>query len=190
MNKNKHTKTYNKWVEDGYKYFAEVGPTTFSIKELSEISELSRTSFNYYFDNKNLFFNILIEYHLKEIKEFGKLAVSNKTDVTSGIIKSMEKFHIGMKFHTQLFNNRKNTQFNNAYLEGHKIRYCNGILNWFIDYFKLNISKENGKKVFLLFVDVLNTRFNISYQHNNSISFSTIFLEVIADFKLLLKSKI
>ena len=189
MNKNRSTKTYNKWVEEGYKYFAETGPTNFSIKELSNISGLSRTSFNYYFDDKEYFFDLLINYHTKEIEEFGKFTISNSTDIISGVIKSMEKFNTGMKFHTQLFNNRGVSKYNDAYLKGHKMSYCNGILDWFIEYFKLTISKENGKKVFLLFVDVLNTRFNISYQSTNATSFSTIFLEVTNDFKLLLNSK-
>jgi len=189
MDKNKPTKTYNKWLIEGYKYFAENGPVNFSIKALSSMSGLSRTSFNYYFYNKEYFFDLLIDYHTKEIEKFGKLTISDKTDITSGIIKSMDQFNIGMKFHTQLFNNRKISKFNNAYLKGHKMNYCNGILDWFIEYFNLNISKENGKRTFLLFIDVLNSRFNTSYQSTKSISFSSVFLEVVNDFKLLLDSK-
>jgi len=186
----KQTKSYNKWVNEGYKYFAEVGPNNFSIKELGRISGLSRTSFNYYFDSKEFFFDLLIDFHTKEIEKFGKFAISNKSDLTNGIIKAMERFNIGMKFHTQLFNNREIRKYNDAYLEGHNMSYCTGILDWFINFFNLNISKEDGKKVFLLFIDVLNTRFNISYQsRNESTLFSTIFTEVVNDFTLLLGSK-
>ena len=186
----KKSKSYNKWITEGYKYFALSGPKNFSIIELSKISGLSRTSFNYYFYNKEYFFDLLIEHHIKEIEKFGKFAISNKSDLTNSIIKAMERFNTGMKFHTQLFNNREISKYNAAYLEAHKMSYCNGILDWFIEYFNLNISKENGKKVFLLFIDVLNTRFNTSYQsNNNSTSFSKIFTNVVNDFRLLIESK-
>ncbi len=102
-----NTDTYNRWIQEGYPYFSKVGPAAFSIKELSERAGLSRTSFHYYFDNKEDFFDQLIEYHLEEVRKFGQLATRNHTDVTQGIARSMETLSVGTLFHVQLFNHRK-----------------------------------------------------------------------------------
>jgi len=189
MNQNINNKTYKKWILEGYKYFARTGPQKFSIKELSEISGLSRTSFNYYFDNKDFFFDRLIKHHLLVVAKFGEEAIKNKENTLEGISKTMEKHKTGMLFHIQLSNNRNIEKFHDAFYQGHKMNLCSGILDWFIKYFNLKTSKENEKRIFLLFIDILNTRFNQSLQDvNNTLSFSSVFLDVINDFKLLLES--
>ena len=185
----KNHDTYEKWIEAGYAHFARVGPDGFSIKELSEIAGLSRTSFNYYFDGKEEFFDILLEHHMNVVDTFGKKAMSKKSNPTQGLALTMEKMQTGVMFHIQLFNNRKDDKFNKAYLKGHELNYKNGILDWFTDFFELTLNREEAKRAYLLFVDVLNTRFNILLrQPLNPSGFTPVFFEVINDFKLLLRS--
>ncbi len=184
----KNIDTYNKWISGGYQYFSEVGPENFSIKKLSEILGLSRTSFHYYFNNKDEFFDCLIEYHMDEVERFGRLSVKNSSDITQGIMKAMGKLSAGMMFHTQLFIHRKIPKFDKAYLQGHEINFENGILDWFLNYFELKTTGEEGKKAYLIFVDVLNSRFSYLIQTKKTThTFSTLFLEVIDDFKSLLR---
>ena len=181
--------TYEKWVLGGYQYFSEVGPDNFSIKELSEILELSRTSFHYYFESKDEFFDCLIEHHMEEVKKFGDYAIKSGADVTEGLMKAMEKLSTGMKFHMQLFIHRKIPKFDAAYLKGHEINFNNGILDWFLNFFELKMSKEEGKKAYLIFVDVLNSRFSYLMQtKKHNCTFSTLFIDVINDFISMLSS--
>jgi len=181
--------TYNKWISEGYKYFAQVGPLNFSVKKLSGIAKLSRTSFNYYFDNKDFFFDRLIKHHLLVVAKFGEEAIKNKENTLKGISETMEKHKTGMLFHIQLSNNRNIEKFHDAFYQGHKANLCSGILDWFIKYFNLKTSRENEKRIFLLFIDILNTRFSQSLQDTNKMtSFSSVFIDVINDFKLLLES--
>ena len=185
----KNIDTYNKWISGGYKYFSEVGPENFSIKKLSEILGLSRTSFHYYFDNKDEFFDCLIEHHMDEVEKFGTLSVKNSSGITQGIMESMEKLSTCIMFHTQLFIHRKTPKFDRAYLQGHEINFKNGILDWFLNYFELKTTKEEGKRAYLIFVDVLNSRFSYLIQTKRTVhTFSTLFLDVINDFKLMLRS--
>ena len=190
MNNNiEEQSVYEKWILEGYKYFAQVGPIDFSIKELSNQTGLSRTSFNYYFHTKEDYFDILIEHHLEETRKFGKIATQSKDNVVSGIMNAMEQLNYGIMFHVQLFNNRKIPKFDKAYLDGHEINFNNGILDWFLQFFKLKMSKEDGEKAFMLFVDVLNTRLNyLLHTNKNKSSFSNIFKEVIADFQNMLQA--
>ena len=185
----KNGNTYEQWILEGYRYFAEVGPESFSIKELSERAGLSRTSFHYYFDDKNDLFDQLIEYHMDEVRQFGEMATRNRSDITEGIIRSMEVLQSGILFHVQLFMHRNIPKFNEAYLKGHEVNFRNGILDWFLDYFKLDMPPEEGKKAFLFFVDVLNSRLSDLLQTGkNSSSFSTVFFEVSRDLQSLLSA--
>ena len=180
---------YDKWITGSYQYFSETGPEKFSIKELSQKLGLSRTSFHYYFENKEDFFDHLIDHHLDEVIRFGKLAVKNTQNTTQSIMKAMEELSTGMKFHVQLFIHRKNPKFDKAYLKGHEINFNNGILDWFLDQFELKMTREAGKKAYLIFADVLNSRLSymmLTPDKHKDTSFSSVFIELITDFKILL----
>ncbi len=185
----KHSDTYDKWIVEGYKYFSEVGPQVFSIKELSEKTGLARTSFHYYFENKDDFFDQLIEYHMEEVRKFGELATQNLSNVTESIAHAMETLSAGILFHVQLFMHRHIPKFNRGYLKGHEINFENGILDWFLRNFHLRTSKEDGKRAYLFFADVLNSRLsNMLQSEGPSSTLSLLFFEVIRDFQLILES--
>ena len=185
----KNNDTYDKWIVEGYRYFSEVGPEGFSIKELSGKTGLARTSFHYYFDNKEDFFDQLIEYHMEEVRKFGELATQNPSNVTESIARAMETLSAGILFHVQLFTHRHIPKFNRGYLKGHEINFENGILDWFLHYFHLRTSKEDGKRAYLFFADVLNSRLsNLLQTEGPSSSLSLLFFEVIRDFQLTLES--
>ncbi len=185
----KNSNTYEKWILEGYRYFSEVGPKAFSIKELSERSGLSRTSFHYYFESKEDFFDQLIDHHMEETRKFGALATKNRADVTQGIAQSMEAMSTGILFHMQLLLHRNIPYFNKAYLEGHSLNYENGILDWFLDFFHLKMTRKEGERAYLLFVDVLSSRLGYQLQTDNiSLPISSLFYEVIRDFKKMLRA--
>ncbi len=185
----KNADTYNRWILEGYNYFSEVGPGAFSIKELSERAGLSRTSFHYYFQDKDDLFDQLIDHHMDEVRKFGEMATRDRSDVTEGIIRSMETLRSGILFHVQLFMHRNIPKFNEAYLKGHEVNFRNGILDWFLDHFKLDMPREEGKRAFLFFVDVLNSRLsNLLQTGKISSSLSTVFFEVIRDLQSLLNA--
>ena len=185
----KNSNTFDKWIVEGYRYFSEVGPEAFSIKELSKRSGLSRTSFHYYFENKEDFFDQLIDYHMEEIRKFGSLATQNRADVTRGIAHSMETMSTGILFHMQLLLHRNIPYFNKAYLKGHALNYENGILDWFLDFFHLKMTRKEGERAYLLFVDVLSSRLGNQLQTDNiSLPMSSLFYEVIQDFKKMLRA--
>jgi len=185
----KNSNTYEKWILEGYRYFSEVGPEAFSIKELSERSGLSRTSFHYYFESKEDFFDLLIDHLMEEIRKFGSLATKNPTDVSGGIAQTMEAMRTGVLFHMQLSLHRDIPFFNKAYLKGHSLNYENGILDWFLDFFHLKMTREEGKRAYLLFVDVLSSRLGYQLQTNYvSFPISSLFYEIVQDFKIMLRA--
>ncbi|UBM62385.1 TetR/AcrR family transcriptional regulator [Candidatus Sulfidibacterium hydrothermale] len=181
--------TYNGWITKGYEYFAEVGPIQFSVKELSKRTGFSRTSFHYYFNSKEEYFDVLLDYHFENVIRFNFEVKNHKNLRPEDFAVYLDEYSTGVRFHQKLFNHRKLDRFNRAYIKGHEINIEYGLLEWVMKIFGLHLPHEKAKKVYYIFTDVLNTRYNILEREPQSdLKYSDIFLETVDDFKILFTS--
>ncbi len=187
----KERNIYNRWIEEGYKYFSDVGPMKFSVKELSKITGLTRTSFNYYFHSKKEFFETLMERHLSIVDEFGQKFYEAKPHSYENLLKYIDEYPVSVSFHLQLFNHRHDEFYNKMYILGHEYNFKNGILDWFLDFFGLKIGKEEAKRIYFFFIDVAYTRGNLlksKSKNLETIKYSMAVEETTKDFLLIYKS--
>ena len=100
--------THDLWIEKGYEHFGLYGPERLSIKLIAQEHDIARTSFNYYFSNKEEFCDELIEKHYDLVHQFcdaGKLHSKKYLPDLHALILA---FPNGLKFMKQLFNHRHN----------------------------------------------------------------------------------
>ena len=105
-----------KWLKKAYKHFAEYGPENLSILKISKEIGLPRTSFYYYFaDKEDLIEQLLLmhyrtnDLYVAAFKEHCKVLIPD-------IHYLLEQFQTGIKFHRQLFVNRHIPNYNMVYM--------------------------------------------------------------------------
>ncbi len=185
---NKEPNTYDKWIAEGYDYFAEVGPAKFSIKKLSEKTGLSRTSFHYYFASKEEFFDLLIEEHYHQVTQFNQAIRDRKIVSPEDLGKLLNEYAVGVRFQYRLFLFRHIDRFNQAYIKGHEINLRNGLAEWLMNQLGVSFPLDQARRVYYMLTDVFYTRFNSLVRKGSLINdYSALFVETISDFKLLIE---
>ncbi|NPA35295.1 MAG: TetR/AcrR family transcriptional regulator [Chlorobi bacterium] len=181
---------YDNWINYGYRHFAEVGPLAFSIKEISKQAGMSRTSFNYYFNSKAEFIEVLLAKHLNIVDEYGKKFRDKLPHSYINLLNNIDNYPVSVTFHLQLFNYRYIKQYNDAYIKGHELNFKNGILDWFIDFFGLKHSRQEAEKVYYFLMDTMYSRANLLREESRDIStikYSEVFKDTLKDFLLVIK---
>lgn len=153
--------SYNKWIEIGYRYFAEQGPQNFSIMALAEQCQLPRTNFYYYFDDKEDLIDKLIELHFKTTAElFNKELNKRFHSYIPDLYVILYDFELGLKFTYQLFKNRELPKYNNAHKKGIALSF-ELILPKFKTFFKLDLPDETIISLWDTLTDSWYSRLNI-----------------------------
>lgn len=62
-----------KWIEVGYKLFAEIGSEALNAEKLSTIVGLNRSSFYHYFGDMEVFEMAILNYHVQRYRIFGEI---------------------------------------------------------------------------------------------------------------------
>jgi len=128
------------WIEKGYEHFALYGPDKLSIKLIAQEHDIARTSFNYYFLNKEEFCDELIEKHYDLVNQYCDAGELHCKKYVPDLHMLILTFPIGLKFMKQLFNHRHNVKFNEVYSRCNQICDNKFVLRLFIDYYKLPLS--------------------------------------------------
>lgn len=150
------------WIEKGYEHFGLYGPDGLSIKLIAEENGIARTSFNYYFLNKEEFCNELIEKHYDLVNQYcdaGKLYCNKYVPDVHELILS---FPNGLKFQKQLFNHRHIEKFNKVYVKCNEMGDRQFVIQLFIDYFKLPLSVKEAKQLHGALLDTWYSRLDIN----------------------------
>ena len=150
------------WIEKGYEHFGLYGPDRLSIRLIAEELEIARTSFNYYFLNKDEFCDELIEKHYNLVIQYcdaGKLHCKKYVPDLHMLILT---FPIGLKFQKQLFNHRHNVRFNQVYVKCNEMGDQQFALRLFIDYFKLPLADKEAALLHGLMMDSWYSRLDIN----------------------------
>lgn len=98
------TEISHKWIEEGYKLFAELGPKDFKVEKLASQVGMNKSGFYHYFVDREVFFGELMKYHDQNGVKFAQeLSVQN--DFIPGYPLTLLKFHTGLEVQLQLRQN-------------------------------------------------------------------------------------
>ena len=150
------------WIEKGYEHFGLYGPDGLSIKLIAEENDIARTSFNYYFLNKEEFYDELIEKHYDLVNQYCNAGELYCRKYVPDLQMLILTFPIGLKFMKQLFNHRHNDKFNEVFVKSNEMVEHKFSLRLFIDYFKLPLSVEEAEPLHKLLTDTWYSRLNIN----------------------------
>lgn len=149
----KNSESYNKWIEAAYLCFAEEGPKSLSITTLAKKCGLPRTNFYYYFGNKEDLIHKVIELHFKSTTEIFNIELENRLhSFMPDLYVILSEFKVGLQFAKQLFNNREQQQFNDAYKKGLELS-ADFIVPKFMTFFKIDLPLEAGKLLWFTLAD-------------------------------------
>lgn len=132
----KRSETYQKWINAAYEEFATKGPD-FSLKALSLKTGLPRATFYYYFDNKKILMDELLNVHQQSSNRFCEELKTSITSLIPDLYVVMYNYKEGVRFQQQLLRNQHIEQYYTVYCSIHNS--CIQILLPFIKaHFKLN----------------------------------------------------
>jgi len=149
------------WIEKGYEHFGLYGPERLSIKLIAQEHDIARTSFNYYFSNKEEFCDELIEKHYDLVHQFcdaGKLHCKKYLPDLHALILA---FPNGLKFMKQLFNHRHNDKYNVVFVKCNEVVERKFALGLFMDYYKLPLAVQEAAQLHASLTDTWYSRLDI-----------------------------
>lgn len=154
----KTKESYSIWLTTAYRLFAENGPEKLSVKELAKNCGLPRTNFYYYFDNKNELIDKIIELHFTSTTEILNVELEKRLHVyIPDLYVILYDFKLGLQFTKQLFCNRENQKFNQAYTKGVALS-VNLIVPKFKAFFNIDLPNEEVKALWFILVDTWYSR--------------------------------
>lgn len=105
-----------KWIETGYRHFAEYGPSELKIKNIAHDAGVSRTTFYHFFADMVDFINHLLEHHRERSKEIIAGFEKCKTYIPD-VFKVIEANRTTFFFHRQLLIHKEKPVFSLTYEE-------------------------------------------------------------------------
>jgi AcrR family transcriptional regulator len=153
--------TRDLWIEKGYEHFGLYGPERLSIKLIAQEHDIARTSFNYYFLNKEEFCDELIEKHYDLVHQFcdaGKLHCKKYLPDLHALILA---FPDALKFMKQLFNHRHNDEYNVVFVKCNEMVEQAFALRLFMDYYKLPLTVQEAAQLHASLTDTWYSRLDI-----------------------------
>lgn len=106
------TSSRDKWLNEGYRQFAEFGPDNFSINQISKEIGASRASFYHHFGDSEVFTDELLALHWEICTKFNQDAVVRCQELVPDLYNELAKHPLALKFNIQLFHHRNVPGFN------------------------------------------------------------------------------
>lgn len=148
-----NSKGYSIWLENAYQLFAVKGPECFSIKELAHQCNLPRTNFYYYFTDKDDIIGKVIEHHLQIVSlELNCELEKRMHTFIPDLYEVVYDFKLGIRFAKQLFKNREDPYYNNAYRKALSIS-SQLIVPKFQEYFELELPEDEMSAIWYTLTD-------------------------------------
>ena len=149
------------WIEKGYEHFGLYGPDKLGIKLIAEECGIARTSFNYYFSNKEEFFSELIDKHYDLLNQYCDAGKLHCKKYLPDLHQLALSFPTGIKFQKQLFSHRHIVKYNEVYNECNEISGREFILRLFIDYYELPLSIAEAAQLHESLTDAWYSRLDV-----------------------------
>lgn len=154
--------TRDLWIEKGYEHFGLYGPNSLSIKLIAQELDIARTSFNYYFLDKEEFCGELIEKHYDLVNQYCDAGQLHCKKYVPDLHMLILNFPIGLKFQKQLFNHRDIAKFNEVYMKCNEMGDHKFALRLFMDYYKLPLTDKEAALLHGSLTDTWYSRLDIN----------------------------
>ena len=154
--------TRDLWIEKGYEHFGLYGPDGLSIKLIAEENNIARTSFNYYFLDKEEFCDELIEKHYDLVNQYCDAGELHCKKYVPDLHMLILTFPIGLKFMKQLFNHRHIVKYNEVFMKTNQMGDHKFALRLFIDYYKLPLANKEAALLHGSLTDAWYSRLDIN----------------------------
>lgn len=106
-----------KWLEIGYKHFAEYGPENLSINKISHEIGASRASFYHYFGDTGIYIDELLVMHWRLVERFNKTGEEKCQNLFPDLYTLIEEYPVPHLFTLQLFHARSRPEFNFLFIK-------------------------------------------------------------------------
>ena len=136
----KHTK--DKWLSEGYRQFAELGPEKLSINNISKEVGSARASFYHYFGDIEGFIEELLARHWTIARDFDQQGKAVCTNLFPDLYHLLAKYPVPLKFSIQLFRHRSYPAYNYLFIKTYESSARTFILGLFAKQYQLNHSED------------------------------------------------
>jgi len=106
-----------KWLEIGYKHFAEYGPKNLSVNKISREVGASRASFYHYFGDIGIFIDELLTMHWHIVEQFNKMGKEKCQNLFPDLYALIAEYPVSHLFNMQLFHARSTPEFNFLFIK-------------------------------------------------------------------------
>lgn len=129
-----------KWLETGYRHFAEYGPKNLSINKISLEIGSSRASFYHHFGETDIFLDELLTMHWGIIDTFTTSGQEQCKSLLPDLYNLLAEYPIPLQFNLQLFHHRNSPNFNLIFIKSYALIARAFALKLFSDALDLNPS--------------------------------------------------
>lgn len=140
-----------KWLETGYRHFAQYGPINLSINKISQELGSSRASFYHHFGETDIFLDELLAMHWGISEAFTAAGAAQCKKLIPDLYNLLAEYPIPLQFNLQLFHHRNLPHFNLIFIKSYAAIAKAFALQLFADALDLNPSYP---EVFDLWVTV------------------------------------
>jgi AcrR family transcriptional regulator len=138
-----------KWLETGYRHFAEYGPENLSINKLSKELNSSRASFYHYFGDMDVFTDELLAMHWHIVLDFIKIGKVECKQLFPDLYQLLAKYTVPLQFAIQLFRHRNTPAYNFLFIKAYETPARAFILKLFAQEYSLNQPESEMLKLWL-----------------------------------------
>jgi AcrR family transcriptional regulator len=175
--------TRERWLETGYRHFAEDGPNQLSINQLSREVGASRASFYHHFGDIEIFTAELLEMHQKVCTHFDLEAKKSCKNLVPDLYSVLARYPLGLRFNLQLFHHRDVPAFNYLFSKTFKASAHLFILDLFVRHFELDTHSEDLYNLWLTLGESWYSRLNPDDLSEEALlKHSTEILDTMKDF--------
>jgi AcrR family transcriptional regulator len=151
-----------KWLEAGYRQFAQFGPEKLSIKKISDKLGSSRASFYHYFSDMEVFVEELLTMHLDYVALFNNMGKERCKNLFPDLYNLLSEYPVPLQFSIQLFRNRNIPEFNYLYLKNYESTAKEFALGLFINHYDLKQSKSEVYKFWVIVGEAWYARLDVN----------------------------
>jgi len=138
-----------KWLETGYRHFAEYGPGNLSINKLSKELNSSRASFYHYFGGIDVFIDELLAMHWEIALYFDRQGKAECKQLFPDLYNILAEHPVPLKFSIQLFRHRNTPAYNFLFIKTYESSAMSFLLRLFSKEYKLAQPESELLKLWL-----------------------------------------
>lgn len=109
-----------KWLEIGYRHFAEYGPENLSVNKISQEIGASRASFYHYFGDTGIFIDELLTKHWHIVEGFNEMGGAKCQNLFPDLYALIAEYPVPHLFTIQLFHSRSRPEFNFLFIKSYE----------------------------------------------------------------------